>query len=145
MSATPSLPSIGAFAAGDADALAELFAADAQLLLLYREPIENRAAIREQWAQGFARHDTSAWRTEWRIVDVHGDNAYALAFYTETLVPWHGDEDSLLVNGRVILFLRRDADGPWRVSLAMNSHRRPTEPQAPDDGAISSSLADQVP
>ncbi len=114
------------FASGDADALAELFAVDAQLLLLYGEPIEGRPAIHEHWLKLFAEYDPRAWRAEHRIVEQHGDRAYALSVYSETLVPRHGGA-SLVVRGRLILFLRRDPDDAWRVALAMNSHTRPVE------------------
>ena len=35
------------------------------------------------------------------------------------------DRPSRDVSGRLILFLRRDPDGAWRVTLALNSHVRP--------------------
>jgi ketosteroid isomerase-like protein len=47
-----------------------------------------------------------------------------------------GDADALsarepaparVVNGRVTFFVRREADGRWRITLAMNSHSRPVE------------------
>ena len=114
------------FASGNADALAELFADDAQLLLQYREPIEGRPAIRDQWARLFAEFDPGSWRAEHPIVDVHGDRAYTVSTYSETLIPRRGGA-SQLVNGRVVLFFRRDPDGAWRVTLAMNSHTRPIE------------------
>ena len=115
-----------AFAAGDAAELAALFAEDARLLLQYGPPFEGRAAIEAQWAKGFDRFDTSAWLTEPLIVDVHGDSAYTLSTYSETLVPREpGPSQSVL--GRVVLFWRRDPGGPWQVVMAMNSHVRPIE------------------
>jgi len=71
-----------AFAAGDADRYAALFAEDAQLLLLHGQPVKGRAAIRDRW------------------------------------------------RGRLIHFLRREADGAWRIWLIMNSHSQPVEPVA---------------
>ena len=120
-----------AFAAGDADALAERFAVDARLLLLHLPEIRGRDAIREHWVTAFARHDTSAWRTDWEIVDRHDDRATGLAVYTETLVP-RGDGPRLIVNGRLVLFLQREADGEWRVRIAMNSHWIPIERVEPE-------------
>ena len=115
-----------AFASGDADALAELFAVDASLLLLYGDAIEGREAIRGQWTRLFAAYDPGEWRAERRIVDVHGDRAYALSVYSERLV--HRENGSArIVHGRLIHFLRRDPDGTWRVSVAMNSHTRPVQ------------------
>jgi uncharacterized protein (TIGR02246 family) len=114
------------FAAGDADALAELFAADAQLLPQHGEPIEGRPAIRDHWTQLFATYESGSWRAEHRIVEVHCDHAYSLSVYSETLVHRGGDL-SRIVNGRLIPFLRRDPGGAWRVAIAMNSHARPVE------------------
>ena len=117
-----------AFAAGDAEALAARFAVDARLLLLHAEAIEGRDAIRAHWTRLFGQWETGAWRTEPLALDVHGDRAYAIATYTETLVP---RDPSLgqrrLVRGRLVRFLRRDDDGRWLVTLALNSHSRPIE------------------
>ena len=114
------------FAAGDADAMGEIFAEDGQMLFPQREAIEGRPAIHANWQRTFALYDLSAWRTTWRIVDVHGDRAYTMATYTETMVPREPGPRRLVV-GRLILFWRRDPDGVWRVILAMNSHVKPIE------------------
>jgi uncharacterized protein (TIGR02246 family) len=115
-----------AFAAGDAPRLSRLFAPDAQLLLLHQEPLEGRGAILAHWSRLFGAWDTSAWRTTLVSADVHGDRAYTLSTYSETLVP-RGDGPSRRVVGRLVLFFRREPGGPWQVSLALNSHIRPIE------------------
>jgi uncharacterized protein (TIGR02246 family) len=115
-----------AFAAGDADALADLFAPDASLLLLYREPLVGREAVQDEWRRAFAAFDPGAWRTQRVIVDVHGDRAHTLSTYTETLVSRQG-KPSQSISGRVVLFLRRRAADEWEVTLALNSHSRPVE------------------
>jgi uncharacterized protein (TIGR02246 family) len=114
------------FAAGDAVALAAHFAEDAQLLLLHRDPIDGRDAIRAYWCLFFAEYDPGAWKTELGILDVHGDRAYAMAVYSETLVHRGGDP-SRIVHGRLVFFLRRDPEDRWRVAMIMNSHVRPVE------------------
>lgn len=114
------------FASGDAEALAALFAEDAKLLLQHGEPIEGRPAILEQWTRLFGSYDASSWLAEHQVVEVHGDRAYSLSVYSETLVH-RGHEPSRSVKGRLILFQRRDPDGAWRIVLAMNSHVRPIE------------------
>jgi uncharacterized protein (TIGR02246 family) len=116
-----------AFAAGDADAVVELFAEDASLMLLNGAAIRGREGIHAQWAPSFAQWDMSAWATERMIVDVHGDRAYALSTYTETMVHRAGTEQSRLVVGRLVTFLRRVDDGPWQISVLLNSHARPVE------------------
>lgn len=114
------------FAAGDAAALAEHFAVDAQLLLLHRDPIEGRASIQAYWHGFFTAYDPGAWQTDLRILDVHADRAYAMAVYSETLVH-RGADPSRMVHGRLVFFLRRDPDDRWRVTMVMNSHVRPVE------------------
>jgi uncharacterized protein (TIGR02246 family) len=120
-----------AFAAGDADALAERYAVDARMLLLHVPELRGRDAIRQHWAQAFARYDTSAWQTEWEVVDRHDDRATGLAVYRETLIA-REDETRFKVNGRLVLFLRRDPDGEWRVVIGMNSHSIPIERIEPE-------------
>jgi uncharacterized protein (TIGR02246 family) len=115
-----------AFAAGDAHGLTKLFTDDARLLLLHNDARESHESIQAAFSRLFEAWDTSSWLVEPVIVDVHDDRAYTLSTYAETLVS-RGSEPSRLVVGRLILFLRRDADGAWRVSLAMNSHVRPVE------------------
>ena len=115
------------FGAGDAAGLSGLFAVNAELLLVHSAAIEGRPAILAHWTRLFGAYDTSAWAVERKIVDVHGDRAYAVSTYSETLVPRTGGGPSRLVVGRLVLFLRRDVDAAWRVTLAMNSHVRPVE------------------
>ena len=115
-----------ALAGGDADAFGLLFAEDARLLLLHREPIDGRQAIGSYWRDFFGRFDTSAWRTGDTLVEVDGAVAHAFSTYTETLVPRDGGASRLVV-GRLVAFLRRlGADG-WRITFLMNSHARPVE------------------
>ena len=116
-----------AFAAADIDAVVERFAEDASLLLLNGPAIHGRAGIHAAWAPSFATWDMSAWATERMVVDVHGDRAYALSTYTETMVHRAGTEQSRLVFGRLVTFLRRVDDGPWEISVLLNSHARPVE------------------
>ena len=115
-----------AFARGDARAYAALFCRDARLLLLHNEAIIGRDGVEERWAGFFSRFDTSAWDTSPELVEVHGDRAYTLSTYTETLVP-RGEGPRVAVNGRLVTFLRRESDGAWRIEMLMNSHTRPME------------------
>jgi uncharacterized protein (TIGR02246 family) len=129
-----------AFAAGDASRLADRYAEDAELLLLHSEAVVGRSAIQDRWARFFTDWDTRAWLTQRRVVDVHGDRAYTVSDYTETLVSRTGERPSRRVVGRVVLFLRQDDDGEWRVTLTLNSHVRPVE-ELPDQDAGTGRLA----
>lgn len=119
-----------AFAAGDADALVATCTEDARFLLLYSPARDGQAAIRAAWTAFFAAYDTTAWVTDRLIVDVHGDRAYTVSTYSETLVPRGGGTASS-IEGRLVLFLRRASGGPWLVTLALNSHIRPVVPVEP--------------
>ncbi len=112
------------FAAGDAAGLAELFAADGRMIQPHREESVGRAAIEANSRRAFDQYDPAAWRTKRRIIDVHGDRAYTLSDYSEILVHRQGGP-SLDVLGRLVIFLAREEDGQWRVTLAMNNHVRP--------------------
>ena len=114
------------FASCDGEALGALFAPDAELLLMYSEPLVGRSAIAAFWTRFFATWDGSSWRAEHRIVEVHADHAWSQAVYSETLV--HREEGRRrVVHGRLVIVLGRAAGGPWLVRLVMNSHVRPAE------------------
>jgi uncharacterized protein (TIGR02246 family) len=116
-----------AFAAGDATRYAALFTEDARLYLLHSEPAEGRADIEARWRAAFDRLDTSAWEPRTELVEIHGDHAAVFGTYTERLLNRH-DGSRTLVRGRLVYWLRREADGRWRISLLMNSHSHPMEP-----------------
>ena len=115
-----------AFAAGDAERYAALFADDAHCLLLHREAIEGRTAIRDFWRGFFDRFDTSEWEPRLELVEAHEDRAYAFGTYTERLRS-REDGSRRLVRGRLVHFLGRDGDDGWRIRLVMNSHSHPIE------------------
>ena len=116
-----------AFAAGDADALAECFTEDAQMHLLHSEPGLGRDAIRERWRGGFERVDTSDWTPVTQLTELAGDRAFAFSTYTERLLDRRSRERTL-VRGRLVHWMAREADGGWRVTFLMNSHSHPMEP-----------------
>ena len=118
-----------AFAAGDADAFAACFADDAQLLLLHREAVVGRDAIRDLWRDFYSRFDTSAWEPRTEIVELHDGRAHALSTYTERLLKREGGSRTL-VRGRLVHFLQRGTGGQWEITLLMNSHSHPMEPMA---------------
>ena len=116
-----------AFAAGDADRWADLFAPDGRNLPLHREELAGREVIRQHWRGSFPRFDTSAWEPTVDTIEIHGDDAYAYTTYTERLLE-RATGQRTLVRGRLIWFLRRLPDEGWRIRLLMNSHSHPMEP-----------------
>ena len=115
-----------AFAAGDAIRFASTFDPDGEMLLVHSPTLRGREAIVAQFSRGFERDDTSAWLATTDRVELHGDSAYLVRSYTETLVPRAGGP-RLAVVGRLVTFLRRGPDGAWRISMQMNNHSRPIE------------------
>lgn len=109
-----------ALAGEDPDVMAGLFTSDAQLLFANRAPIAGRRAIRDHWALILAGNVTTDPQLSCSILDIHGDDAYAACTYAETVQPRAGGEARRL-HGRSTFFLRREADGAWRIRLAMNS------------------------
>jgi uncharacterized protein (TIGR02246 family) len=118
-----------AFAAGDADALAECFTEDGQMHLLHSEPALGREAIRTRWRSGFERLDTSDWTPITDFTERRGDRAFAFGTYTERLLDRRSGARTL-VRGRLVHWMARQTDGAWRVTFLMNSHSHPMEPIA---------------
>ena len=115
-----------AFIEGRANELGALFADDAQLLLHLQPAIVGRQPITETFRETFAAFDTSAYEPTYETVEVHTDNAYVLASFTEVLRPREGGP-GLAVVGRVVLFWRRGPDGVWRVTRVLTSRAAPDE------------------
>ena len=115
-----------AFIEGRADELGALFADDAKLLLHHQPAIVGRQSITEAFRDTFAAFDTSAYEPTYDTVEVHKDNAYVLASFTEVLRPREGGP-GLAVVGRVVLFWRREPDGVWRTTRVLTSRSAPDE------------------
>jgi uncharacterized protein (TIGR02246 family) len=115
-----------AFAAGDAEAYASLFAEDGQMLLLYADPLVGREEVRTAAGAIFAAWNTTAWRTQRMLIETCGETAWALSTYTETQVH-REDGHRQVIHGRLLQVLRREAGGGWRFTIAMNSHSRRVE------------------
>lgn len=111
------------FAAGEAAALGEYIAEDAAALMHEQPALVGRAAIEEAFRELFAAVDTSAFEVDYRVVDVHGDRAYVLASFTETLQPKEAGS-AISVDGRLVYFWRREADG-WRLTHLLTGRAAP--------------------
>jgi len=70
--------------------------------------------------------DTSDYTPRYEVIEVHGDRAYVLGPFEETLSPRSG-ESGTQVHGRVVLFWARDEEG-WRVTLLLTGRSAPDEP-----------------
>jgi uncharacterized protein (TIGR02246 family) len=118
-----------AFAAGDADRWAACFDEDGRVLLLHRDALEGRDAIRAYWLEMSESLDTSDWSPVTELVQVAGDHAFAFRTYTERLLD-RRDGSRTLVRGRLAILIGREPDGPWLIRVLMNSHSHPMEPIA---------------
>jgi uncharacterized protein (TIGR02246 family) len=116
-----------AFAAGDADRWAACFDEDGRVLLLHRDALEGRDAIRAYWLELSERLDTSDWNPVTELVQLAGDHAFTFRTYTERLVD-RRDGSRMLVRGRLAILIGREPDGLWRIRVLMNSHSHPMEP-----------------
>lgn len=113
-----------AFAAGDAETLVGLFAEDAQALQHEEPTLLGQAAIGQMLTELFAMVDTAAFEVDYDIVDVHGDRAYVMAAFRETLRPKDGTA-AIEVDGRLVCFWHRETDGTWRVTRLLTSRASP--------------------
>lgn len=98
---------------GDAEALASLVTEDALLWGPGMDEVRGRDAIRAAAEGMFAAMSISDFEIESSELSVHGDAAYELATYSET-VTYQGAEPSA-VRARYLIVWKRDPDGAWRV------------------------------
>ena len=111
---------------GDAGNLEAFFAEDARLFWHHEQAIDGRAAIGAAYRDLFDAFDTSDYEPAYDSIEVHGDAAYALAEFRETLRRRQAGP-SLLVRGRSVFFWRRESDGAWRVTRLLTGRSAPTE------------------
>lgn len=102
---------------GDAEALAALVTDDALLWAPGMDEVGGREAIHAAAEGMFAAMSISDFDIESRELVVHGDTAYELATYSETLT-YKGAAPSA-VRGRYLIVWKRDVDGEWRVHRNM--------------------------
>jgi uncharacterized protein (TIGR02246 family) len=102
---------------GDAQTLANLVTDEALLWGPGMDEVSGREAIQAAAEGMFAAMDISDFEVESRELTVHGDAAYELATYSETLT-YEGAEPST-VRARYLIVWKRDADGGWRVHRNM--------------------------
>lgn len=109
-----------AFAADDADAVAQLFAADARLMWPEEEDIVGREAIRQAFGEFVETFHTVSWAPGYQVVDESGGRAFLLGRFVELRrVRRTGELER--VPGRIVLVCRREPDGQWRITHAMTS------------------------
>lgn len=97
---------------GDAPGLAALVTEDAILMVPGFPDVVGRSAIQEAAQQMFASTQIADFRVHRREIEVVGDSAYELAWYSETLRAQNGS--SRPVQGRYLIVWKRGSDNAWR-------------------------------
>jgi ketosteroid isomerase-like protein len=97
---------------GDASSLAAQVTETAILMVPGLPDAVGRSAVRDLLQQRFASARTSDFKVHRREIQVIGNSAYELAWYSET---YHGEDESLRLEGRYLIVWKRGRDDPWRV------------------------------
>jgi ketosteroid isomerase-like protein len=114
------------FRRGDLEELARLFAPDIELLVHQQEAIVGKDSAGRAFGRVLEMFDTSDYAPRYDVIEVHGDRAYVLGPFEETLSSRSG-EPGIRVHGRVVLFWRRDEEG-WRITRLLTGRSAPDEP-----------------
>lgn len=98
---------------GDASAMASQLTEDAVLFAQGMGAVRGRTAIEESARQMFGQLRVTNFKILEQELDVHGEAAYELTTYSETLQPTGAAPSN--VRGRYHIVWRRGEDGVWRV------------------------------
>ena len=106
-----------AHADADARALASLLTEDARLLAPGMDDLRGRQAIEAGAVQMFEALAVEDFRIESSEITIHGDSAYEISTYSETLRPRGGAPSP--ARGRYLIVWKRDPAGKWKVHRNM--------------------------
>ncbi|MGH8925317.1 MAG: YybH family protein [Acidimicrobiia bacterium] len=112
------------FSTGDGDGFLALFTDDAEVLLHEQPKLVGTAAIREMFIELFATIDTSEFEIDYDVVDIHGDRAYVLAAFRETLQP-KAEGPAIVIDGRIVCFWQQEPDKEWKVTRVLTGRAGP--------------------
>lgn len=101
-----------AFNAGDAAAVAALYAADAMVMPPNANRIEGRAAIQELW-QSYIDADLDKFHLTTVTLDAQGDTATELGRFAVDAP--NGKGGRVTVKGKYIVLWKQGEDGVWRL------------------------------
>jgi uncharacterized protein (TIGR02246 family) len=97
---------------GDAPSFAAQFTDAGMFMVPGLADATGRAAIQELAQLRFAGGKISDFKIDRREIEVSGDSAHEVAWYSETL---RGQDQAMRMMGRYLLVWNRGADGVWRV------------------------------
>ncbi len=106
--------------AGDAEAVAAVYASDGALLAPNLPPQRGRAAIRAFWG-GFLDAYNVRFEVASDTIEGRGDLAYNRGHYRFTAVPKAKSGPGVADEGKFIEILRKQPDGSWKYVVDMYS------------------------
>lgn len=98
---------------GDASLLAETFTETATFGVPGLPDAEGRNAIRELLNKRFANVRITDFKVHHREIDVIGDRAYELGWFSE--INHHREGDPMRMEGRYLIVWKREPGAGWRV------------------------------
>jgi uncharacterized protein (TIGR02246 family) len=117
-------------ARGDAAALAALFTDDGMFMVPGLPDASGRKAVRELLEQRFAGGRTFDLVVHRREIEVTGDSANELAWYSES---HQAQGQTMRMDGRYLLVWQRGGDGAWRVHRYLYNFSGATPVDAPSE------------
>lgn len=106
--------------AGDADAIASVYAGNAMLLPPNSPPQRGQGAIRSFW-DGFLKTYTVKFEIGSDTIEGRGDLAYNVGHYRFTAVPKARSEPGMADEGKFVEILKKQPDGSWKYVVDMYS------------------------
>jgi len=114
---------VAAYNAADADGVAALYTEDAIDMPVNEPTIVGRAGILERTAAQFGMATATA-TVRADETQLMGDWAFDRGTYSVTMVPAAGG-DPMMVDGRYVVILRRQADGSWKIARGIDNTPAP--------------------
>jgi uncharacterized protein (TIGR02246 family) len=120
---------LAAESAGDAAAVAALYADNGVMMPFNQPAVSGRAAIEAHLQQEYSMMTMELTGTS-RETEVMGDVAYDVGSHTVRMTPKEGG-DTMEATGKHIVTLARQSDGSWKITNLIFNTDAPMPPMAP--------------
>jgi uncharacterized protein (TIGR02246 family) len=104
---------VAAINAGNADAVAAVYASDAALLPPNTPQLRGRDAVKKSWS-GLLDAYTVKFEIASDMIEGRGDLAYNVGHYRFTAVPKAKSAPGIADEGKFVEILKKQADGSWK-------------------------------